>query len=153
MDYEKQHLIITSPKATPVDPALPLVVGDCIHNLRSAMDHLVLQLAILNNTFAGAEKRTSFPVCLTPEAFKRSVKHDIAPFISPTALAVIEKYQPYRTHTPAEMSPLWILSQLDIIDKHRVIVVVGFKFSPVAFSVEVPTGETFEQQIPIPKWK
>ena len=152
-DQDTHQLIIRHPKPTPIDPALPLVTGDCVHNFRSALDHLVLQLALLNNTFAVAEKKTEFPVCLTAESFQRSVKDKVAPFVSPDAVAAIEIYQPYRTDTPAETSPLWLLSQLDIIDKHRVLVVVAHKFSPIGFTVEVPTGQRLEEVIPEPKWK
>lgn len=31
----------------PPDPDWGLIIGDCIHNLRSALDHLAYQLAIL----------------------------------------------------------------------------------------------------------
>src|SRR6266478_7887938 len=41
------QLIVRAKAPEPPDPRLPLVVGDCVHNLRSALDHLVLQLADL----------------------------------------------------------------------------------------------------------
>jgi hypothetical protein len=46
---DRQELIVSRPHSTPLDPLLPLLVGDCIHNARSALDHLVFQLAVLNN--------------------------------------------------------------------------------------------------------
>jgi hypothetical protein len=39
-DPEAQELIVRMEKTTPLEPALPLVVGDSIHNARSALDHL-----------------------------------------------------------------------------------------------------------------
>src|SRR5216683_1186315 len=66
---DRQELIITSPKPKPVDPALPLAIGDCIHNLRSALDHLIFQLAVLNGRAVEAEKKISFPILLTDKDF------------------------------------------------------------------------------------
>ncbi len=55
---EQRILTAYSDRPTPFDPALPLMVGDCIHNLRSALDLLVLQLAAINGKRAKAEKKT-----------------------------------------------------------------------------------------------
>jgi hypothetical protein len=42
---------------------------------------------------------------------------------------------------------------LDIIDKHRLLVVASHKFAPTAFTLTVPTGERFENVLPNPDWK
>ena len=147
LNPDRQELVITMPKGTPLDPDLPLMVGDCIHNARSALDHLVFQLAILNNASAEAATKTSFPVCLKPGEFKNAVRTKVAPFISCTALAEIEKLQPYVTGNAGERDILWALSQLDIIDKHRLLIVTVSKFRATGFSVTVPTGEQFIKEM------
>src|SRR5438046_716882 len=43
------QLIFKVGKQRPLDPRITLIVGDCIHNTRSVLDHLVAQLAMLNN--------------------------------------------------------------------------------------------------------
>ncbi len=151
-DADRQELIITLPKTTRIDPELPLLVGDCIHNARSALDHLVFQLAILNKASVASASKTSFPVCLTPGEFKNAVRHKVAPFISAMALAEIEKLQPYATKD-GESDIIWVLSQLDIIDKHRLLIVTASRFKPTGFSIKVPTGEKFSHEINSVNWK
>lgn len=152
-DPDRQELIATLPKATPVDPAFSLIVGDCLHNTRSALDHLVFQLAVLNKAGIAAANKTSFPVCLKPDEFKGIVKRKVAPFISSAALTEIEKLQPYATGNAGDSDIIWVLSQLDIIDKHRLLLVTVTKFRPVFFVVTVPTGEQFAHEISSGDWK
>lgn len=150
---ERQELIAKLPKATPADPSFPLLVGDCIHNTRSALDHLVYQLAILNNAPAISAEKTAFPIYLESENFRRNVSRKVAPFISSVALAEIEKLQPYAAGNAGAEDILWVLSQLDIIDKHRLLLVTVSKFQPVSFVFTAPTGEVFDIEMPPGEWK
>jgi hypothetical protein len=144
---DSQELVIRMQKITPLDRALPLAVGDCIHNARSALDHLVFQLAILNGAGSSAASTTSFPVCLSAGALKKTVQHRIAPFISSAALAEIEKRQPYALGNAGRDDVLYVLAQLDNIDKHRLLIVTASKFRPVAFCVTLPNGDRFGHEI------
>jgi hypothetical protein len=38
LDFKRQEIISTIQKVEPIEPTLPLMIGDCIHNLRSALD-------------------------------------------------------------------------------------------------------------------
>ncbi|HKM85862.1 MAG TPA: hypothetical protein VJW96_06605, partial [Terriglobales bacterium] len=149
---EGQHLIIFRARSAPVDPSLPLIVGDCIHNVRSALDHLVFQLAILNHSTVESASKTSFPVCLTHAEFKNATRNKIAPFISGVALAEIEKLQPYSTGD-GKQDILWALSQLDIIDKHRLLIVTKSKVRPTRFTITNPSGEEATCYLPPHDWK
>lgn len=150
---ETRELIIFQPKATRSDPSFPLLVGDCIHNARSALDHLVYQLAILNNAPASAAEKTAFPIYLTPEKFRQNVVRKVAPFISSAALAEIEKLQPYATGNAGTDDVLWVLSQLDIIDKHRLLLVTVSKFRPTSFVLTLPHGEVWDIDLDPGEWK
>jgi len=151
---DRQELIITLEKGVKINPAVPLIIGDCIHNARSALDHLVGQLAVLNNAPTESISKTSFPVCLEPSEFERAVAKRIAPFISPAALAEIEKLQPSATGNAGKDDVLWVLSQLDIIDKHRLLIVAVTKFRPISFTVTMRAGEHFIQKdITSDNWK
>lgn len=134
-----QEVVISVAKQAPLDPTLPLMVGDCIHNARSALDHLVYQLALLNKSPQEAASKTSFPICLTPGEFKNATKGKIAPFVTTTAFTEIEKFQPYKTGDN-ERDFLWVLSQLDIIDKHRLLIVAEAQTRPTAFKISTPDG-------------
>jgi hypothetical protein len=150
---ERQELIITSPPPQPLDPMAPLAVGDYFHNLRSALDHLVFQLAILNGAGQDSASKTMFPVYLTAKKFHNFTDRYVTPFISATALAEIEKLQPYAAGNAGRDDILWVLSQLDIIDKHRLIVVLAQQFRPIHVTATVPTREMFDFDIPNGKWK
>jgi len=153
-----KQLIVRAKTPRPINPAFPLVIGDCIHNLRSALDHLVFQFAVLNGTSHGAESKTSFPICLNAGSFKNAIRHKVAPFIARTALAAIEEVQPYKTLDPATNAPLgdqailWVLSQLDVLDKHRVILFAMPQVSAEGFTITGPSGEIYDTSV-APKWK
>jgi hypothetical protein len=152
-DRERKQLIVNLAKCAPTDPALPLMIGDCVHNLRSALDHLVYRLALENRASPSAASKTFFPIYLKKTTFDKRVEKLVKPFIDSTAFAEIEKCQPYSAYDVPEEADIWILSQLDIFDKHRLLVVAGQKFAPVAFTVSAPNGEHVHEIIPNPEWK
>jgi hypothetical protein len=139
---DKGDIIIKLSYQPPLDPRFALVVGDCIHNTRSALDHLVAQLAILNSAPAKAIEKTAFPVCLTNEQFKEQTRRKVAPYITREAFTEIESLQPYKTGDK-EKDILWILSQLDIIDKHRVLIVAKHKIRVVSMKAVLGDKELF----------
>ncbi len=101
-------LVTTEP---PLD--LALRVGEVVHQLRSALDHLANQVV----RAAGHQptRRTSFPIIIRPPR-KAVAIHGGA---DPKALSVIDQVQPYhRKHEP-ERHPLAVLDKLWNIDKHR----------------------------------
>jgi hypothetical protein len=139
IETNSQELVVSVAEQAPLDPTLPLIVGDCVHNARSALDHLVYQLALLNNAPNDAASKTSFPICLTPKEFKNATKGKIARFVNTRAFEEIERLQPYKTGKK-ENDLLWILSQLDIIDKHRLLIVAEAQTRPTAFKISAPDG-------------
>lgn len=149
---EGNHLVVFRQHSAPVDPSFSLSVGDFIHNTRSSLDHLVYQLALLNNAPAKAAAKSSFPIHLTHGKFQNATAEKVAPFINPTALADIEKLQPYSTGKREE-DILWILSQLDIIDKHRLLIVTKSKVRPVQFKITLPDGRVASDSLPDGEWK
>lgn len=150
---ERQELIISLEKAAELGPQVSLIIGDCIHNARSALDHMVCQLAILNRASRDAITKTAFPVYLTEPEFNNFADRKVKPFITSDAFAEIKKLQPYYAGNAGVNDVLWCLSQLDIFDKHRLLIVVGQKFRPIAFSLQVPTGEVFSHEISGSQWK
>jgi hypothetical protein len=155
-DPEGTQWIARFRKIDPLDPSLPLIIGDCIHNLRSALDHLVYQLAVLNGSSASAAEKTAFPICLRetgPNGFNDRVRTSLKPFVSAAALAEIENSQPYRAYSVPNEADIWVLHKLDIIDKHRLLLVARDQFLVRQFWFTA-TGKEPEQVIlPDPKWK
>jgi hypothetical protein len=105
------------------------IIGDVVHNLRSALDQLIWGLSV---EFEGSEapppdpipsgspwRGVRFPVCLTSAAWDAAATRNLWA-IDPLLLSRLEALQP--SCTGAEMpdrEPLAVLQELWNIDKHR----------------------------------
>src|SRR5437773_591427 len=111
---------------TVIDP-LPrhwnLILGDCVQNLRSALDHLAFELttksqgAILSEDMA---KGIEFPIFGDKRPSKRQWETRVG-LIDPKAVEIIEKLQPYNRGNSYSDDLLWRLQDLNRFDKHRYI--------------------------------
>ena len=141
---ERGQMVLRHGEVAPNDPDWPLIVGDFAHNLRSALDHLVCQLAILNGNDISCCDKTFFPICIGKPDFAKAEKM-VKPLISPEAFTDIEALQPYKTANISGKQPtsstLWIISRLDILDKHRMLVVVGKFFRTIDLCYALNTGD------------
>jgi hypothetical protein len=113
---------------------LSLIAGDAIHNLRAALDHIVYELAKRNlgSGFTPAvEADLMFPIIGNENRQGKpangahifaSGKGKWLNGVPKDARKFIENEQPYRrypTGADYKWSPLWILNNLERIDKHR----------------------------------
>lgn len=98
----------------------PLLAGEAIQNLRSALDHAVYVLV-------PKRKRgiSGFPI-FTDECEFQVLGRKLIPKIPVPVEALIERAQPYR-HTPQAPTrdPLEILRSLSNIDKHRTLTTIA----------------------------
>jgi hypothetical protein len=98
-----------------------LLIGDALHNMRCALDHIVYALAVQQT---GQDpppnaSRLNFPIRSRPEFWDRKTDKIVACLNEPTR-AAIKRLQPYNRIKPGEwFAPLWWLAQLNDIDKHR----------------------------------
>lgn len=113
------------------------VMGDAIHNLRSALDHLVHQLAIANGK---SPSGLSYPVLTedpgSPEASPTARKtwKILTKRLHPDDLAGIERSQPYKGSDLGDAHVFLLLNRLSNWDKHRELhlttsVLMGSEFS------------------------
>jgi hypothetical protein len=97
-----------------------VIAGEIVHNLRSALDHLAWQLALLTTPTPYA--LTAFPIALTPGEFGSKKGQAMIGDIGSKHRALIETFQPYngtqQAWTPLALGDLRVLSNTD---KHRVI--------------------------------
>jgi hypothetical protein len=105
-----------------------LLVGECIHNLRSALDNLVFALARLRHDPPRNPGAIAFPIYQDRSQFK---KHGLSKLdqMSDSAAALIEQLQPFQRNRPEvegtpETDALVRLQWLNNHDKHRVPSVV-----------------------------
>lgn len=89
-------------------------VGDVLHNLRSSLDHLAWMLA------KKPSEGTVFPILDKPGSSKPV--YLVGGVKKPETLDLINEVQPYQRWETAEDAwndELWLLHRLNIIDKHR----------------------------------
>lgn len=107
----------------PYDVGMVLLAGEALYQLRSALDHLLHQLVILNGNAAKliGSRQHQFPIFETSDGYRANAPRKIDG-VSNHVARLIEGEQPYsrRPHAPRE-DPLWLLQDLNNTDKHRVI--------------------------------
>jgi hypothetical protein len=109
---------------------LGLLVGDFLHNLRSALDHLAYELAAAYTKPLPpkAAETCEFPVFWKRPMDARQEQSKIG-CIHPDAVNLIKAIQPYHKGTKYTGDPLWILNELERIDKHRTLHVGVHEFT------------------------
>jgi hypothetical protein len=114
------HLLLRVTRVEPIPQRFGLIIGDCLFNLRSALDHLALALALkCKPGMSDREIRDSeFPVFATETGYQREETRKIG-CMDTAAQAIIESLQPYHGKNGLEREPLWQLHDLNRIDKHR----------------------------------
>jgi hypothetical protein len=95
-----------------------LIVGDCVHALRSRLDHVAWKLA----GSRGDDTTTQFPLFTKRERFKQHGAWRIED-VPKQARTLMKCVQPYRRGQP-DSDFLAVLAELDNLDKHRTIPVV-----------------------------
>jgi hypothetical protein len=107
-----------------------VLAGDCVHNMRSSLDHLAWQLAIVSGGNPGRE--CQFPIFTNKDEFEhgrllpggrrgRAGRSMIREGKSSDAVRLIEDVQPYKYGMPA-WSGLAMIETLSNIDKHRLLI-------------------------------
>lgn len=105
-----------------------IIFGDAIHQLRAVLDHLICALASRHRDRSICEKlRLQFPIHkdLIDFCADRLVSQGtLKCILGSSEFSQIEESQPYKRQPINPTSdPLYILSKLDNIDKHRVVLV------------------------------
>lgn len=100
-----------------------LLAGEAIYQLRSALDHLICQLVVLNgqSSKVANSRRHQFPIFEVAQRYAHKAGRMIDG-VSHAVADMIAKEQPYARSPHAPRSdPLWILQDLNNTDKHRSI--------------------------------
>ena len=132
----REHFITAS-----VDQRAPVEdwsvhIGEAVHNMRSSLDHLAWQLTISASgdppdPLPKDWRRIEFPIFSTQAGWDGKVgwKRKIWG-VSPQNRARIERLQPFCCgEATATRHPLWVLHELDNVDKHRSLNIVGAAMS------------------------
>jgi hypothetical protein len=134
-----------------------IYIGEIAHNLRSALNYSIYQLALLNTVpeTVASSKILQFPIFDSPADFRKKGKRMIR-LLKPEHQTLIEGLQPYEGRYEY-YSLIW-LEEINNADKHRLIQVVaarnaqpnvlshwgdGHHFSTVSGLVELKEGAIF----------
>jgi hypothetical protein len=120
-----------------------LLLGDALHNMRCALDHIIYALAIRQTGQDPPPKasRLMYPICSSLEVWNsKTIQGRIASLNEPTR-AAIEKTQPYnRLKAGQRFTPLWWLGQLNDIDKHRLPHITAVAAHPDDIATDASPG-------------
>lgn len=106
------------------------IIGDIVHNLRSALDLLVNDMVRANHEIP--DHHTAFPISCSAEDFEAEFLGKLRG-ASTEAISIIRNLKPYKGGN----EPLWILHCLDIADKHRLILSVGTAYRNLIMSARI----------------
>lgn len=110
----------------PENPEWGLILGDMVHNLRSALDHLVWQLVLLNGE--KPRRQNQFPIIRAkndywevPANRSESVRDRMLAGVAEDHRAFIDMVQPFNGGGDPKGTSLAVLSWISNADKHRVV--------------------------------
>jgi hypothetical protein len=122
LDDERAKKVIWARVIKPPPVSLSLIAGDCIHNLRAALDHLAYELAVRHHGSSPLpdpfDRRSEFPI-FGDRKWTTSQHRNKIGCIHPRAQAIIKRLQPYNRGNRFRSHPLWQLNALEVMDKHR----------------------------------
>jgi hypothetical protein len=135
----------------PPDPCLAIIIGDILHNARSALDHITVGIAPKNR-----KSKAGFPVLAKDlwlkngRCFVYRERRDVdarrsynskVKGIVPGARAIIEAAQPYNRGGTANRQPLAFLNALENADKHRELLVIAAGAGSALVSARIRGGQ------------
>jgi hypothetical protein len=122
-DDERSEYVVRIGRIPAIPPVLSVIIGDAIHNLRVSLDYLMWQLVI--GCGATPNDKTMFPILMTSPTPNRhgQVRVNVNPGIPMAMQQALDDIQPYKRVHPRNHE-LAVLHNLDIVDKHRQILLM-----------------------------
>jgi hypothetical protein len=121
----------------------PLMAGDAIQNMRTALDHLIWALIDRAAPKPNTEEalKAGYPISMTYGKYwgvgdqfpKNGARGRQARWIGDDALAVVDRTQPYHLRDLADEHPLAVLAAFSNEDKHRNLVATAVLATSVRF--------------------
>lgn len=120
VDFTRYYLVLHVEKR-PDLLGWTLIIGDCIHNLRCALEHLVYAIAVHESGQNPPPRgnRLAFPIADGPDVFRDDARR-IAGLSGPVR-AAIESVQPYNRTNPITPPALALLRDFANRDKHKLL--------------------------------
>lgn len=138
-DRQGIDLVARVPRGIPTQQ-WALMLGDALHNLRSAFDAFAWGIAHFDGRQPSKPKAVQFPVCVDEKQWIDATNAWVGE-LDPQFKDRIKLIQPFTFAEPGVTSVLKMIHDLDIEDKHKEFVTVsadlnGFAFDGVYFDYE-----------------
>jgi len=102
----------------PVPAGLALIIGDAVHNLRSALDLLAFALVGHKCPTPSQQRQIQFPFSTSANSLEATINSRHIGRAGKKVVAAIKKLKPY----PGGNEMLYAIHDLDMADKHKLIV-------------------------------
>jgi hypothetical protein len=130
IDAETGDKLFKVSRCLPVPREIPLIIGDVLQNLRTALDHLVWQLVEANG--GKPNKGTAFPFAKTAQDYRNESSRRLKG-VPEAAIKMIDDLRPYAGGN----EDLYSLHHLNNHDKHRLLLIVGAAHTVTTYSTRV----------------
>jgi hypothetical protein len=133
-DLDSGEWLLYVVAATPVPDAIPIILGDVVHNLYCTLDYLAWEI-VNSSGIKTPTRSTAFPISRDVPTMKDQIERyerqvDGMP---EDAKKAIRRMEPYRRAD----NFFWMLQKLNNINKHRTLLAVGFTTESVSGPVEL----------------
>lgn len=122
-EFEKKRYVFRL-QGKPLPLKVSVLVGEIIHHLRSTLDHMVWMFANKDGLSERDCRNIYFPVCSSQKEFEKAVKKGKLVGVPENLKNFVESLQPYKSND-SKNSIIKILHDLDIIEKHKLLLVVS----------------------------
>ena len=123
---DSSQLIYFVERVHPTPIKITAILGDVIHNLRSALDHLAYQLVWVGTGSQPSSRHVYFPI-LSDKAEYLKKRNGKMKGAKQAAIAAVDALAPYKGGNDI----LWKLHELNNVDKHRMLITAGSAFQSV----------------------
>lgn len=120
----------------------PTVIGDCVHNLRAALDHAYCLLVEDNGH--KISRYTNFPFGKDRDSVAGTINGHIKSGNGPSDNvrdAILDRIEPFSS---GKGERLYCLHKIDITDKHEVLIPTATKFTLHGFKLHLPNGNVVQ---------
>lgn len=136
----EMFLCLTIEKEPP--PRLSVIIGDCVHNARSALDNIICALVRIEKPQSTCNGR-QYPAFTDPKEYEAAIKKGILKGVPEKALRLIETLHPCSKPAPpipATLHAVAILNALSNRDKHLAPHLTAAYSRKTTFSAQLPQG-------------
>lgn len=107
-----------------------LILGDALHNLRSAFDTLIWALATIDGAQPKMPTQVTFPLTKSERDWNARVA--TLESVPAVFLERVKRLQPWVDGVERDKSMLWLLHRFDIVDKHRGLISGALHFKQLS---------------------